>query len=98
MRIFRLFFLIVLLSSCSQDERARNVVNMEFILIGDSPNSVVHKMKSNPDKIVFSDSIYLNQEKIGDIITFIYHTPRLASSDIHIYFKDCEVLYLFFDN
>lgn len=92
-----IIFLILLLSNCSQENRFRNIENYHNVEQGDNLIEVTRKMKSQPDRVIYGDTIYLYQEKVTDIITFIYFTPRSASSNISIYFKDCKVLDKHFD-
>ena len=96
MRLY-IILLIFVLSSCSQEKQFRNIDNYYAVKKGESLIEVIKKMESQPDKIIYGDTIYLYQEEIEDIITFIYYTPRGASSNISIYFKDCEVLDKHFD-
>lgn len=98
MRIFALVFLLFLLTACSQrEERFRHIRNLPSVSEGDSPNEVVRKMQAKPDRIVYSDSMHYYQEQVYDLMTFIYLTPRGASSNIHIYFQECEVFYVYYD-
>ena len=96
-RNFYFLILMLLLVSCSQKGRFEKIDRFYKIEIGESINEVVLKMESKPDEIIYNDTIYHYQEEITDILTFIYYTPRFASNDISIFFKDCEVLDKHFD-
>lgn len=87
----------MLFLSCSEKIEFRNIENVSKLEKGDNIIEVVNKMEGMPDEIVIPDSTYLNQSKINGLMTFIYDTPKLSSSPIYIYFKDCEVLSIFYD-
>ena len=97
MKIIKITLLFLLISGCNQEERFDRINYLTSVKIGQSPNRVVQIMKSEPDIIIFSDSLFLEEVNYTDLVTFIYLTPKRASSNIHLYFKDCELMYTFYD-
>lgn len=93
---FRLIIFLIFLG-CSEKQEYKNIENYKTIEIGDRMTKVVEKMGHVPDHIIIPDSRSLYQVNHDNLTTFVYKTPRGASSNIHIYFEDCKVLDTYYD-
>ncbi len=93
---FKLIIFLIFLG-CSEKQEYNNIENYNRIEIGDRMTEVVEKMGHLPDQVIIPDSKSLYQVTHENLTTFVYKTPRGASSHIHIYFEDCQVLDKFYD-
>jgi len=96
------FLLLILFccygASCSDNSKIKNLEYVKTIKKGDNQRDVIEKMHGMPNEIIIPDSLYLFNKEEKELTTFIYKLPRFASSDIYIYFKDCDVIYVYHDN
>ena len=96
LKLYTLILSIIFVTNCNTAERKENLRNFSKVSIGDNYIEVISKMGSEPDEVVYGDSIYLYQQQVDSLINFIYFTPWIASNAT-IYFKNCEVLYMHVD-
>lgn len=90
-----ILFLFLLVISCHSNS-SRNTYFIKKVKIGMSSTEVVNQMGSNPSKILFDDSTYINQKLYSNLTTYVYDTPPSASSEIYLYFSQGDSLMAIF--